>query len=218
MVARLAAAADVATQERADALRALQQRLDGEKQQALRSASEREARQEAELQSLRDASRARVVLVQKVVGQARSLGKACTDLSNVVGSSFSSLSRDVENWGGQLVARAREMAERQEALRSSAFNEAARRRAVFNQLQNLRGNIRVICRIRPLLPKERARGETECAAQRASNTQLHVCTTKAAASGATRRTKQTFAFSKVFGLGCQRAIDATCTRRALKGV
>lgn len=40
--------------------------------------------------------------------------------------------------------------------------ESAERKRLFNQLQEIKGNIRVFCRVRPLTNEEQTRGEKDC--------------------------------------------------------
>ena len=73
-------------------------------------------------------------------------------------------------------------------LTTSLRKEVGIRKALFNQLQELRGNIRVICRVRPLCDIELDRKECE------------VCLCEHLKNGLYRRNVIMFVFSKAGGV------------------
>ena len=106
---------------------------------------------------------------------------------------------DLARLGAQLVSGVRSAVHDARVANRRFMREAAERRRAFNALQDLRGNIRVFCRVRPTLPSEAEDGQSVVAANSDSNT---VAVADEASTGA----KQ-FAFDEVF--------DSTTTQAAL---
>ena len=82
--------------------------------------------------------------------------------------------------------------------RTTLAEEASRRREAHNKLQRMRGNIRVFCRVRPILPHELAAGET-VAVQCKGSSELSLTTTRRSAMASSNKEKtSTFNFDEVF--------------------
>ena len=83
-------------------------------------------------------------------------------------------------------------------MRTTLHEESARRRVAHNKLQRLRGNIRVFCRVRPLLPHEIAAGAV-VAIQTKGHTELELETVRRSAMSSGGRAKANhFSFDQVF--------------------
>eukprot|EP01052_Picozoa_sp_SAG31_P054419 SAG31_NODE_14478_length_804_cov_1.026950_2_plen_144_part_01 len=84
--------------------------------------------------------------------------------------------------------------------------EIKERRRLFNVIQELKGNIRVFCRCRPLIPMETERGETAAAKVGAVEGEIIVVDPK-------HRTKKSFEFDAVFGPDATQAAIFEDTRQ-----
>lgn len=89
------------------------------------------------------------------------------DLRDTVASDLASCAEDVASMGASLLAAVEDMGDRMRrvveveqklsATQTALLKESAVRRKLHNQLCELRGNIRVLCRIRPLYAHDKAR-------------------------------------------------------------
>jgi kinesin family member C1 len=97
----------------------------------------------------------RCVETHAVIKQTRA---AMTSLSEEVRVSFNEARLDFARLGAQLVSAIRSIQKESKDSNARFLNESRERRRVFNLLQEVRGNIRVFCRVRPILPAEAAAG------------------------------------------------------------
>ncbi|KAK8811157.1 hypothetical protein WA538_005318 [Blastocystis sp. DL] len=101
----------------------------------------------------------------------------------------SSLSRNVDS-----------LSSRYQELNDLYVKECARRRRVFNELQDLRGSIRVFCRIRPLIPQETARSEEVVVSEIDDNSlQIRLAQSSVDSGKGQRRSEKIYEYDRVFG-------------------
>ncbi|XP_071651991.1 uncharacterized protein [Temnothorax longispinosus] len=99
--------------------------------------------------------------------------------------------------------RLREEAEKAEKWRILADNEVTECRKLHNVIHELKGNIRVFCRVRPPTPKENEQKKALCDIRYIDDCTIEIGKSDGSdamsCSGKQRETKQKFSFDKVFG-------------------
>jgi len=77
--------------------------------------------------------------------------------------------------------------------------EEKRRKQLLNTVHNLKGNIRVMCRIRPVLQSDLAKDDSNVAVESIDDEKLTVTTEATSATGITTTKSNNFEFDRVFG-------------------
>jgi hypothetical protein len=106
---------------------------------------------------------------------------------------------DMSAFGGQLLKKMAVLEKAAKDANHRYLAEQKDRRELYNKLQEARGNIRVICRIRPMLPKESDGGATAPAARPISKYELTLPEAPSDRQGGRMLEAKTFEFDRVFG-------------------
>lgn len=130
-------------------------------------------------------------------GAIRSAGEGMRSLAAEVRAETSAASADLLRMGKQLVLTAGQLQTDAAEANRRFMRETRERRRAFNQLQELKGNIRVFARVRPLLGAEAAGGAKEVV-EATSDFDLAVASPEGASSAATGAGRA-FSFDRVFG-------------------
>lgn len=128
-------------------------------------AAERSAKQQ--LQSRLDDARSQLRAlmesmrhsVQKVGASAHETRQSWLDLRETTRSEFDSFVPVVSDTLSRIVAKVKSSAATSETVIARYRKEMAERRRLFNLVQELRGNIRVYCRVRPMMEGEQKAGD-----------------------------------------------------------
>lgn len=134
-------------------------------QQAGQEQSDLRSEHARKLRALEDSTREREAAVKHAMRwvpaahtKITAVRQELTGMKSSLSESMAAAKADFDRLGGMLLRGVGSVA-REAALANKRFmRESKERRRVFNQLQELRGNIRVFCRVRPVLPKETRRG------------------------------------------------------------
>jgi kinesin family protein C2/C3 len=128
-------------------------------------------------------------------GAIRSAGEGMRSLAAEVRAEAGAASADLSRLGKQLMQAACKLQTDAAEANRRFMRETRERRRAFNQLQELKGNIRVFARVRPLLGKEAA-GDTREAVEATSDFDLKV---EDASSSSSASSARSFSFDRVFG-------------------
>lgn len=95
----------------------------------------------------------------------------------------------------------REATEKLSLLEEEASRNEVERRRLHNLVLELKGNIRVFARLRPLIPREVASSSALAPISVLGSSELHLTSVSLSATGAERPTTHPFSFDRVFGQG-----------------
>uniref|UniRef100_A0A7S2RFI6 Kinesin motor domain-containing protein n=1 Tax=Mucochytrium quahogii TaxID=96639 RepID=A0A7S2RFI6_9STRA len=138
-------------------------------------------------------------LETEIMEKLGSLKFEFADLSNDFRASYSSSAANFNTWARELCERVQKHESAQKELEGKFLKESKRRRELLNTVHNLKGNIRVMCRIRPILSADFEKEDSEIAVEPVNEERLIISTNSTSAQG-TMSTKTTeFEFDRVFG-------------------
>jgi len=121
------------------------------------------------------------------------------DLKKDFRAEFSSSAVDFNNWSGELMQRIASQEKDRAHLVSKFKKEESRRKQLLNTVHNLKGNIRVMCRVRPILSSDEEKPDSICAVETVSEEKLHLTTNSTNATGTNKIKTSEFEFDRVFG-------------------
>ena len=142
---------------------------------------------------------------QQLAGITSELSAEYATLKSSVVSLASAHAVELKTIASTVGSSMKRLQDQRDDARTTLAEEAFRRREAHNKLQRMRGNIRVFCRVRPLLPHERAAGET-VAVRCKGTSELTLTTTRRSAMASSSKEKtSTFNFDEVFSADATQA-------------
>mmetsp|Transcript_19700 Transcript_19700/g.38525 ORF Transcript_19700/g.38525 Transcript_19700/m.38525 type:complete len:1205 (+) Transcript_19700:638-4252(+) len=121
------------------------------------------------------------------------------DLSNDFRSAFSSSATNFAAMAKVLQARVNECDQDRKHSQARFGREERRRKKLLNMVHNLKGNIRVMCRIRPVLSSDLEKEESNVAVESIDDERLAITTSTTSAAGTVSTKAHEYEFDRVFG-------------------
>jgi len=151
---------------------------------------ERELKQE---RSLRD------TIQKSLTNELATVKFEFADLSNDLRSSLKDSASTFSTWASELQSRVKVQAASHKNLQAQFAKETVRRKKLLNTVHNLKGNIRVMCRIRPVLSSDLEKSGSSVAVEPISEEKLSITVTTKSAAGTEIPKVTDFEFDRVFG-------------------